>query len=294
MAVSGGGLGHHASHTRIIRFLRRRKTMPIANDRVETSELTVTIDARSQRLSYFNRPGEGRAILYVHGLGCSKADFLGLTEEPKLDPFRLISYDHPGCGDSPYDPAMRTNIDFLVEVLEGFIRGVDLKKFLLVGGSMGGLIGLLYAERNPSRITGYVNIEGNLAPEDCMFSRKVVPHEFDHFESVVFPGIKRSLSARKNLAGFSRHLEVLARSNPHAYYDHSFQTVEYSDNGNLLERFIALPVPKYFVYGSENRQLPYLPRLRQSDCRVVEIPNADHFLFYDNPKALAETLADLP
>jgi len=261
---------------------------------VEHLRASVTIDDRSQQLSYFDRPGEGRAILYTHGLGCSSADFLGLTEEPQLDSFRLVSYDHPGCGDSPYESTTPANIDFLVRVLEAFVNRLGLTRFLLVGGSMGGLIGLLFAERHPEVLTGFVNLEGNLAPEDCMFSRRVVDHTFAHFERVIFPEIRNSLASRQEIVGFVRHLAVLERCNARAYYDHSFQTVDYSYNGNLLERFARLPIPKYFVYGSENRELSYLPVLRRLGCRVVEIPSADHFLFYDNPRALAGLLAEVP
>ena len=50
---------------------------------------------------------------------------------------------------------------------------------------------MLYAEHNPDKIAVFVNVKGNLAPEDCMFSRKVLPHSYSHFESIVFPRIKR-------------------------------------------------------------------------------------------------------
>jgi len=149
---------------------------------------------------------------------------------------------------------------------------------------------LLYAERNPNKIAGFVNVEGNLAPEDCMFSRLVVPHTYAHFEGVVFPQTKKALSAKAG-RGIAQHLRVLEKANPRAYYDYAFQTVEYSDHGNLLERFLTLPIPRCFLYGSENRHLSYLQRLRESECSVIEIPNAGHFLFYDEPNRYAAALA---
>jgi len=155
---------------------------------------------------------------------------------------------------------------------------------------MGGLVALLYAERNLDKIAGFVNVEGNLAPEDCMFTREVVPHSYSHFEKVVFPRIKQTLAAKAG-RGFAQHLRVLEKANSRAYYDYSFQTVEYSDYGNLLERFLGLPLPKCFLYGSQNRHLSYLQRLFESDCTVIEIPNAGHFLFYDEPNDYAAALA---
>lgn len=262
----------------------------MTNQSLHLSETTTVAAGRSYTLRYFDRPGSGPTILYVHGLGCSKADFMEMTSIPELQTFRLVSADHPGCGDSSYDENHPLNIDGVVEVIEHFVTDLGLNRFLLVGGSMGGLVALLYAERNPNRITGFANVEGNLAPEDCMFSRNVIRHSYSHFANVVFPQLKKSLSAKTG-RGFTRHLRVLEKAHPRAYYDYAFQTVEYSDRGNLLERFLSLPIPKCFLYGSENRHLSYLERLRQSDCTVIEIPNAGHFLFYDQPDLYGAALA---
>ncbi len=256
---------------------------------LQSLEMTVETAGRPYKLHYFDRPGPGPTILYIHGLGCSKADFMEMAAAPELQSFHLISADHPGCGDSPYDEH-QLNIDGLVNLIEDFVDKLGLDPFLLAGGSLGGLVALLYAERNSGRITGFVNVEGNLAPEDCMFSRNVIAHSYPHFEKVIFPQIQKAVSARKG-RGFSQHLEVLAKANPRAYYDYAFQTVEYSDHGNLLQRFLNLPVPTCFLYGSENQHLSYLQRIRESDCTVIEIPNANHFLFYDAPNHYAEALA---
>lgn len=213
-----------------------------------------------------------------------------VTVISELYSFRLIGADNPGCGDSSYDKNHPLNIDGVMVVIEKLVTHLGLNQFLLVGGSMGGLVALLFAERNPDKICGFVNVEGNLVPEDCMFSRKVIPHSYAHFAKVAFPEIKKTLSAQPG-RGFARHLRVLEKANPRAYDDYSFQTVEYSDRGNLLERFLSLPAPKCFLYGSANRHLSYLQRLRESACTVIEIPNADHFLFYDEPNSYAAALA---
>lgn len=262
----------------------------MTEETLQSLEMAVETAGRPYVLHYFDRPGPGSAILYIHGLGCSKDDFVEMAAAPELQSFRLISADNPGCGDSPYDDDHPLNIDGIVNLIENFVDKLGLDPFLLVGGSLGGLVALLYAERNSNRITGFVNVEGNLAPEDCMFSRNVISHSYRNFEKAILPQIKKAVSARRG-RGFAQHLNVLAKANPRAYYDYSFQTVEYSDHGNLLQRFLSLPVPTCFLYGSENRHLSYLQRIRESDCRVIEIPNANHFLFYDAPNHYAAALA---
>jgi pimeloyl-ACP methyl ester carboxylesterase len=262
----------------------------MTNRLAQILKLTAITAGRSYTLSYFDRPGSGPTILYIHGLGCSKADFMEMSSVPELQSFRLVCADNPGCGDSSYDENHPLNIDGVVELIENFVAHLRLDRFLLVGGSMGGLVALLYAERNPNKVVGFVNVEGNLAPEDCIFSRNVISHSYSDFEKVAFPQIKRTLSAQTG-RGFAQHLRVLERANPRAYYDYAFQIVEYSHHGNLLERFLNLHVPRCFLYGSENRHLSYLERILESECSVVEIPNAGHFLFYDEPNYYSAALA---
>ena len=268
----------------------KARTWNMTNTSPQLSVLTATTARRSYTLSYVDRPSSGPAILLVHGRRCSKADFMPMASFPELQTFRLVSADNSGCGDSPYDDNHPLNIDGVVELMESFVAHWGLNRFLLVGGSMGGLVALLYAERNPNKIAGVVKVEGNLAPKGCMFSRSVVPHSYSHFEKVVFPQIKRALAAKTG-PRFARHLRVLEKANARAYYDYSFQTVEYSDHGNLLNRLLSLPAPKCFLYGSQNHHLSYLPRHRESECIVIELPHANHFLFYDEPNHYAAALA---
>ena len=195
----------------------------MTNQSPQILKMSAITAGRSYTVSYFDRPGSGPTILYIHGLGCSKADFIDMTFVPELKPFRLISADNPGCGDSSYDEKHPLNIDGVVELVENFVEQLKLTRFLLVGGSMGGLVALLYAEQNPDKIAGFVNVEGNLAPEDCMFSRNAIPHSYSHFESIVFPQIKKALSPKEG-RGFAKHLDVLGQANARAYYDYSFQT----------------------------------------------------------------------
>src|SRR5271166_5885230 len=180
----------------------------MTNQPPQPSVMTAITAGRSYALGYFDRPGPGPAILYVHGLGCSKADFMETTSVSQLQAFRLVCADNPGCGDSSYDERHPLNIDGVVELIENFVAQLGLNRFVLVGGSMGGLVALLFAERNLNRIAGFANVEGNLAPEDCMFSRNVIPHTYSHFEKVVLPQIKKALSSKAG-RGYAQHLRVL-------------------------------------------------------------------------------------
>src|SRR5271167_4432341 len=105
----------------------------MTNRSSQSLEMTAITAGRSYALSYFDRPGSGPAILYVHGLGCSKADFMEMTSMSELQSFRLVSADNPGCGDSSYDESHPLNIDGVVEAIENYVAHLGLNRFLLVG-----------------------------------------------------------------------------------------------------------------------------------------------------------------
>jgi hypothetical protein len=132
-------------------------------------------------------------------------------------------------------------------------------------------------------IQGFINIEGNLAPEDCMFSRRVTSHTFDELSGNLFRQIQSRLCASKYPGDHMIAHNMALNTDIRAYFQYSFETVRESDSGRLLDEFLSMPVPRLFLFGDANRSLSYIPKLRVSNVEVCEVPQSAHFLFYDNP-----------
>ena len=244
----------------------------------------VTRGARSYDLPYLARPGAGASLLFVHGLGGAKENFLWAVQSPALARCHLVMFDTPGTGLARFHPEDALDVSALADLTQCVADQLVPGPYVLVGASMGGLITLLQMRRHGTgRIRGYVNIEGNLSGEDCMFSRRVLPHSLETFRHHVFAEmiqeLRRSAYAGDRIIASNMALNVDVR----AYHAYSFETVAESDSGKLLSEFLELPMPRLFLYGAANRHLSYLGRLRESDVRVVEVPDSAHFLFYDNP-----------
>lgn len=157
---------------------------------------------------------------------------------------------------------------------------------------MGGLTTLNYLRQSANGVLGFVNIEGNLLIEDCMFSGKVIQHSYESFANVVYPETIRKMRNHPS-TGYrviANNLEL--NTDKRAYYNYSFQTVEYSATGELLTEFVALGIPKLFIYGDRNANLSYLPLLDAAGIQSISIPEADHFVFYDNPAAMYLAIAN--
>lgn len=259
---------------------------------MQTQKLGIVYKDHPLQIDYFIRRGRSGTVIYLHGLGCSKNDFIEAVNSDELQAYTLIAFDFPGCGNSPYPDDISLGIDDLVEITHLVVSALPVDDFVIIGHSMGGLVALLFVERYGEHVKSFINVEGNLAPEDCFFSREVAQHSFTYFTTTAFKEIKHRLAQSKN-KGFRKYAETLeTRASEKAFFDCCPSLVDYSGHGNLIQRFIALKIPKMFVYGSENRSLSYLTALKESGCELIEIPRSNHFSGYDNPQAFYLAIAE--
>jgi len=239
----------------------------------------------SYNLAYFVRKASDDTILYLHGLGTSKQDFLPALNIEILKKYSIVSFDFPGCGQSSYDPNASRTIDDLVAITEEVVKKLELDSFHLIGHSMGGLTALLFAKRNPGKVKSFINVEGNLAPVDCrVFSEYVCNYPTDVDEKKFFLDFKNQIgnNGHPELDRFLSNLKKNVTYNAIRQYCQSI--FNYCLNTDLLSYFKDLDLPKMFIYGEENHDLPYIGQLNKQGIVVREIPGSNHFPFYSNPE----------
>ncbi len=112
------------------------------------------IDVGGNRIHYV-ATGEGRPIVFVHGLGGQLHHF-GHPIFPMLPGFRLIALDRPGSGYSVRAAGATARLPEQAAVVAGFIKALGLEKPLLVGHSLGGAVALTVALNHPDAISGVV------------------------------------------------------------------------------------------------------------------------------------------
>ena len=244
-------------------------------------------------LDYFNREGAGDTILYLHGLGTSKEDFKTTLGYESFNDFNIISFDFPGCGKSNYNEEIALDIDDLVIITNKVTEKLGLESFHLIGHSMGGLTGLLYARRYPERVKSFINVEGNLDLIDCrVFSKYVNEYPSEKTEESFFKDFKNRISPHPNpeFDFFLKNLEK--RVLYYSLKDYCQSIVRYCERSPLLTYFTQLNCAKAFIYGEENKDLHYLKKLATQGVTVSEIPSSNHFPFYSNPDSFFDSIND--
>lgn len=263
---------------------------PEFNPETQTKTIELAQADGAQTIRYADRPGEEPALLCLHGLGSTNDDFAPLTHHPEIASRRVVAWNAPGSGGSPYSRSL--TIEDLRDLVLQLRESLGLEKPLLIGHSMGGLTALLAARARPELFGGFLNLEGNLTPEDCgVFSRAADALCFERFEGRFFPWLELEFE-RSPCAGFPEFSRRFRRNvTERAFWDYCRSIVRICDAEPLLSDYCALPMLRIFVYGSENRSLPAAVFLRGAGARVEEVPSSNHFPLDSNPEFTLNVLA---
>ncbi|WP_175765975.1 alpha/beta fold hydrolase [Burkholderia ambifaria] len=261
------------------------------NDEFSQSRLSFAVDGTQLDVSAIHRGGTRAPVVFLHGFGSTKEDYADIVRHRAFDGRQFVAYDAPGCGESQCADLSRVSIPFLVETALQVIDRLGFARFHLVGHSMGGLTALLLAHRYPRRVLSFVDIEGNIAPEDCFLSRQIVDHPRDSAEQFLDDFIDRTRRAPAYASAlYSASLRHKVRAEAVGGIFRSM--VELSDNGDLMRKYLGLPFPRMFMYGEQNRSLSYLSAIEAHGVVLSEIPDCGHFPMYSNPVAMWTAIAD--
>jgi sigma-B regulation protein RsbQ len=96
---------------------------------------------------------EGRPLVFAHGFGCSQAAW-DLVAPQFEEQYRVILFDHVGAGESDLTAYDRGKYDSLHgysdDVLE-ILDALQLEDVVFIGHSVSAMVGVLAANRDPSR-----------------------------------------------------------------------------------------------------------------------------------------------
>lgn len=106
-------------------------------------------------------------IVLVHGYGDSFLSWEKVVDRLK-DRFHLIVPDMPGHGLTRAPNAFIAQQDNYVGVVDAFADKVGLKRFTIVGNSMGGGIAWQYALAHPEKVSGLVLVDAAGWPEETL------------------------------------------------------------------------------------------------------------------------------
>jgi pimeloyl-ACP methyl ester carboxylesterase len=262
----------------------RESKMNDALDQLFAREAGVDGIVRFRRQARRGHP----TFLFLHGLGGSALDFSDLWQDRRFAAFGVLALDFPGHGKARRSDGKIVDLQALIDIAARSLKGVD-GPAVVVGHSLGGLVGLLMADR-AGKLAAFVNIEGNLTGEDCGYvSRLSAQVSLEEFRNLTLPALKLKFSISQ-YAGDRHYAEGLDAVDPAQYHALCGDIVQASDSGELLDRFLKLRIPRLYIRGAATGPASYLARL-EKEMPVAIIADAGHFAFVDNPGAVLDCIA---
>ena len=240
----------------------------------------VTVGPNGARLGYVEKAGQGRVVVFLHGLGASSPVYFGATAASSvMAGSRVLMIDFLGFGisDRPMDFSYT-----LEDHADSLARGLDelaLTAVDIVAHSMGGSIAIVLAARRPDLVNRLVLAEPNLTPSarprvEPFTEAEFVATGFAQALAAVGPDWAATMRLTDPIALYRTELSLGRGTSP-----------------MMDELMSALPVPYVLLEGEYTAGLADDPSIRALGIPVTIVPEAGHTMMLDNPVAFAAALA---
>jgi pimeloyl-ACP methyl ester carboxylesterase len=132
-----------------------------------------TLQVGGETWHYLERgPADAEAVLIIHGFGGSKDNWSRFSHFLTAE-YRVVVPDLPGFGESARHADWDYSLTSQRDPLHGFVEGLGLESFHLLGVSMGGQLSALYTHRYPEQVLtlGLLDSAGVMPPVESDYLR---------------------------------------------------------------------------------------------------------------------------
>ena len=249
---------------------------------------------KKEKVTYSDK-GKGRVVVLLHG-------FLGSHEiwKPVADnlskSYRVISIDLPGHGQTPCF-GYAHSMDLMAKCVKSVLDSLKLKKYVLIGHSMGGYVALAFADLFPEHLRGICLFHSTAFPDseekkrDRLRAIEVVKAN----KTVYTRNTIRNLFAAKNLKYLKEEVTfayTIAKKTSKQGIISALHGMRDRPNRYLILGFVKYPV--MMVIGELDNVLPYEQLLEQAEMienrTVLYLEHDGHFGFLESPKVSNKAL----
>jgi pimeloyl-ACP methyl ester carboxylesterase len=258
------------------------------------------VEAGGLRLHYLDYGTTGRPpMLCVHG-GAASAHWFDYVAGAFSADYHVRALDLRGHGDSAWvDPPAYAYADYAADISR-FVEKLDLRDFVLVGHSMGGMVSLVYTTRYPGRVKKLIVVDTSIKlSEERLNSMRDrgsrAGTEYKSREELIsrFRLRPQTLAPKDivhRIAGYS------ARQFPNGSWQHKFDRNVYA----IREAIDGLPfwkevkIPALLVKGDKSARItPEIQAAVRERCpqvELAEVANSDHHITLDNPAGFVQAV----
>lgn len=243
---------------------------------------------KNEKVAYIDK-GKGRVVVLLHGFLGSKEIWEGTINNLSKS-YRVIAIDLPGHGSTPCF-GYAHSMELMAKCVKSVLDTLRLKKYLIVGHSMGGYVALAFADLYPENLRGmclyhstsYADSEQKRA--DRLRAIEVVKAN----KQVYTRSTIHNLFATKNLKYLKNEVSFaysIAKTMKQQGIIAALHGMRDRPNRNLILGFVKYPI--MMVIGELDNVLPYQQLLEQSEMienkNILYLEHDGHFGFLESPR----------
>ena len=264
------------------------------------------VSANGLKFHYLEWGSEAKQpVLFLHGMlqQAHSWDFVALSLAAD---YHVLALDARGHGDSQWAPDGDYSLESHLSDLDGIVEALGLEQFILVGHSMGGRNGYVFASRKPDKVNGLVIVDtgpqGRPDGEARIRRFRELPDEMDSYQDFATRVQEYTGRPQEQVLGA---LKYIIRQRPDGKwtwkYDKLLRTPGYRPSSwppeKLWECLASIRCPTLIIRGSESDIFP--PEVMERMLQVIPlstsavVPRAGHLVAGDNPVDFLRALRSL-
>jgi pimeloyl-ACP methyl ester carboxylesterase len=259
------------------------------------------VEAGGLRLHYLDYGSAGRQpMLCVHG-GGAHAHWYDFVAPGLSADYHVRSIDLRGHGDSPWvDPPDYSYERFAADLAEA-VEKLDLRDFILVGHSMGGMVSLVYSSQYPGRVSRLIVVDSNLKIKPDFVTTMRERGSRPPFPYATLEELQSRYRLRpEGTTAPPERIRYLGgkagRQQPDGKWQHKFDRNVYAKRVFVagMPCWDRIRIPSLLVRGMlSDRITPQIFEEVRSRCptaELAEVPGSYHHVTVDNPAVLVNEI----
>ena len=252
------------------------------------------VEAGGLQLHYLDYGSAGRQpMLCVHG-GGAHAHWYDFVAPGLCPDYHVRSIDLRGHGESPWVTPPDYSYERFAADLAEVVEKLNLRNFILVGHSMGGLVSLVYSSMYPGRVSRLIVVDSNLKMNPDFVanmrergSRPTLP--YDTLEELQSRYRLRPDGTTAPLERIRYLGSKAGRQRPDGKWQHKFDRNVYAERVFVagMPCWDKVRIPSLLVRGMLSQRItPQIFEEVKSRCplaELAEVPNSYHHVTVDNP-----------
>jgi len=242
----------------------------------------------------FTDTGKGKAIVFLHGFLENKTIWEPFAKELSITN-RVITIDLLGHGQTVCLSYVHT-MEEMAEAVHFVLLKLKLRKYFLIGHSLGGYVCMAFAEKYPDNIRGLVMFHSTAVADSSskqkdrnraikvvkrnatIFINEAIPHLFN----TNFKSYKKAINEIKKQANKTSKQGIIA----------ALEGMKIRLDREIILKFA--PYPVLYIVGKEDAILPYKTLINQSKNAqkgsYLLLENVGHMGFIEAPEKTLQAI----